>query len=93
MTTIDNDNLAKTSTTFCCEYCHYITERKYNFNLHLQSKRHKNNEHDNENNGFLAKTSKQYECKKCNKIFNDRPGLWRHKKKCLVPEKKIEENY
>jgi len=91
MTTIDNIFLAKTSNTFCCELCDYTTKRKHNFNLHLQSIRHKNNEIDNENNGFLAKTSKQYECKKCNKIFNDRAGLWRHKKKCMVPEKKTEE--
>ena len=81
MTTDDNDSLAKFSNKFYCEICNYNTMRKYNFNLHLQSIRHKNNANDNENNGFLVKTSK-YECKKCNKIFNDRAGLWRHNKKC-----------
>ena len=94
MTTDDNSFLAKNSNTFCCELCNYITERKYNLNLHLQSKRHKNNENDNENNGFLAKTSK-YECKKCNRIFNDRAGLWRHKKSCskepITDNKKLSE--
>jgi hypothetical protein len=85
MTTDDNDFLAKTSNVFQCDICDYITERKYNFNLHLQSKRHKNNAIDNENNGFLAKASK-YDCKKCNKVFNDRAGLWRHKKKCYNEE-------
>ena len=35
------------------------------------------------NNSFLAKTStKKYPCQNCNKDFNDRAGLWRHKKKC-----------
>jgi len=91
MTTINNDILANSSNTFCCELCNYTTERKYNFNLHLQSNRHKNNEIDNDNNGFLAKTSKQYECLNCNKIFNERAGLWRHKKKCNKLETKNEE--
>jgi hypothetical protein len=48
--------------------------------------KHKNNENDNKNNGFLAKTSKTYNCEKCHKIFNDRAGLWRHKKKCCSIE-------
>jgi len=80
MTTIDNAKLAEISTGFHCKYCDYNTSRKHNFNIHLQSIRHKNNANDNENNGFLAKTSKTYECQKCSKIFNDRAGLWRHKK-------------
>ena len=82
MTTIDNDFLAKTSNIFCCEVCYYNTSRKFNFNIHLQSERHKNNSINNDNNSFLAKISKQYECKNCSKIFNDRAGLWRHNKKC-----------
>jgi len=81
MTTHDNVFLAKTSTIFCCKKCDYFTERKYNYNIHINSIKHKNNENDNENNSFLAKTSKTYNCEKCHKIFNDRAGLWRHKKK------------
>ena len=79
MTTIDNIFLAKTSNKFYCECCDYNTSRKYNFNIHLNSKRHKNNK--NENNSNSAKISK-YECQNCAKSFNDRAGLWRHKKKC-----------
>jgi hypothetical protein len=45
--------------------------------------KHKNNAFDNENNGFLAKTSKTYICDFCQKNFNDRAGLWRHKKCCI----------
>jgi len=82
MTTIDNVFLAKTSKFFCCKKCDYFTERKFNFNIHINSIKHKNNENDNENNSFLAKVSKTYNCEICNKLFNDRAGLWRHKKKC-----------
>jgi hypothetical protein len=74
-------NLPTTDSKFYCEKCQYYTNKKYNFNLHLQSIRHKNNATNNENNGLLTKTRK-YECKRCKKIFNDRAGLWRHNKKC-----------
>jgi len=82
MTTDDNANLAKFSKSFNCEICNYITSRKYNLNVHLQSERHKNNANNNDNNGILAKTIKKYQCQNCSKIFNDRAGLWRHNKKC-----------
>ena len=82
MTTVDNEKLAKTSTVFFCKCCNYTTSRKYNYNLHIESNRHINNETYNENNCNLAKTSKTYLCTNCNKSYNDRAGLWRHKKKC-----------
>jgi hypothetical protein len=91
MTTDDNGFLAKTSNKFYCEKCHYYADRKYNFNIHLKSIKHISKSFNNENNENLAKTSKQYECSNCNKIFNDRAGLWRHKKKCIEFEKKPEE--
>jgi len=85
MTTFDNDSLVKNSKLFVCETCDYYTSRKFNLELHYQSNKHKklilttiNN--DPETN--LAKPCKQYECQNCDKIFNDRAGLWRHKKKC-----------
>jgi hypothetical protein len=36
---------------------------------------------DNKNNKKVAKSS--HDCDICNKKFNDRAGLWRHKKKCV----------
>jgi hypothetical protein len=84
MTTDDNASLAKTSNIFNCNICDYNTCRKYNFDLHLESTKHKNNVCDNANNGFLVKTSKKYACENCDKEYNDRAGLWRHKKKCKI---------
>lgn len=82
MTTLDNDFLAKTSNKFYCNICDYSTCRKYNYNMHIESIKHKNNALLVKNNAFLAKTSKTYNCDNCVKSFNDRAGLWRHKKKC-----------
>jgi hypothetical protein len=83
MTTDDNGLLAKISESFYCNCCDYSTSRKYNYTLHLESSKHKNNALNNGNNNSLAKNSKIYICSNCKKTYNDRAGLWRHKKKCL----------
>ena len=83
MTTDDNKYLVKTSNIFRCEKCNYNTCRKYNYDLHIDSIKHKKDRMTTENNKKLVKVSKNHECLNCSKIFNDRAGLWRHKKKCL----------
>ena len=50
MTTNDNEILAKTSHKFYCEKCDYGTCKKFNFDLHLESKKHKNNVSTTDNN-------------------------------------------
>ena len=88
MTTNDNDFLAKTRQKFYCKFCDYGTYKKFNFDIHLDSKKHKNNTLTTNNNELAAKTStKKYECENCEKCFNDRAGLWRHKQKCKIEEK------
>jgi hypothetical protein len=84
MTTLDNDFLGKTNEIFYCKYCDYTTGIKYNFKIHNKSKKHKNNALTTNNNDFLGKIRKKYECDNCKKNFNDRAGLWRHKKKCKI---------
>jgi hypothetical protein len=52
----------------------------------MESQKHKNNDlttNDNENYAKLC--FKKYECENCEKSFNDRAGLWRHKQKCNKP--------
>jgi hypothetical protein len=50
--------------------------------------KHKNNVLTTKNNELLGKISKQYACVNCAKQFNDRAGLWRHKKKCTTENNK-----
>jgi len=52
----------------------YNTCNQKDFNKHLQTKKHNNN------TNFVPKN---YLCPNCNKKFNDRTGLWRHKKICI----------
>jgi len=79
MTTNDNEFYAKNSLKYCCELCHFNTSKKIDYNRHTQTQKHKNNVLTTDDN---AKNSNKYECE-CGKIYNDRAGLWRHKKKCL----------
>jgi hypothetical protein len=82
MTTNDNAFLVKVSKPFYCEKCDYNASRKYNYEIHLNSIKHKNNDLTTKSDNSLVKISKTYNCEKCDKIFNDRAGLWRHNKKC-----------
>jgi len=86
MTTNDNEPLGKISSNFHCKKCDYTTSIKFNYRIHLDSKKHKNNVLTTNDNELLGKIRKKYECEICEKIFNDRAGLWRHNKKCSEPE-------
>jgi hypothetical protein len=85
MTTIDNEIKPILSFKFYCKICDYNTYKKCNYQNHIDSKKHKNNEMTTNNNAFKPKLSsiKSYSCENCEKCFNDRAGLWRHKKKCF----------
>ena len=83
MTTINNNSLGKLCFKYYCEYCDYGTCKKSSFSNHTNSKKHKNNELTIKNNKLYANSCpKIYLCEYCDKHFNDRAGLWRHKKKC-----------
>ena len=83
MTTVDNKTLAKSSKKYYCENCDYGTCKKFNFDTHYESIKHKNNVLTTIDNVFKEIiSSKKYSCEKCKKTYNDRAGLWRHNKKC-----------
>ena len=71
---------------YACILCDYSTSKKGNYNNHCESKKHKSRVcalNDLENNEKID-NNPIYQCKKCEKIFNDRSGLWRHNKKCAI---------
>jgi hypothetical protein len=59
--------------TYNCLCCNYITDKKYNYDKHLTTSKHKLNSNKNPN--------KQYCCEICDKIFNTRGALWKHNHK------------
>ena len=88
----------KTSIYFNCKYCDYTCCKKYNLDRHLLSSKHtkttvsKQNEEQNEQNEEPPHTNKnklnttKFICKTCNKKYDSRNGLWKHKKTCKMKD-------
>ena len=86
METFGNKIGGKTSkfnhNKFVCKFCNYVCSKKYNLERHLLTSKH-----TNAINGNQMETKKeqneQHICVKCNKTFNHRSGLWKHKKNII----------
>ena len=81
MATKSTEKTKKNENIFSCDFCHFNTCKKTDFNRHLLTIKHKSNTlatADNTKNEII------YTCDCCNKKFKDRSGLWRHKKKCFA---------
>jgi hypothetical protein len=68
---------------FYCDKCQYKTDKKSSYESHKLSARH-NKHKTNIVHSDCAQLTHKYKCNNCEKPFNDRAGLWRHKKKCSV---------
>ena len=88
MTTDDNEIQQKISKKYFCKCCDYTTQRKCNYDTHLLSSKHLNNNvlttKISDFKQSLSDNTKIYNCPNCEKGFNDRAGLWRHKQKCNI---------
>ena len=70
---------------FNCVYCNIKTNNKKDYTNHLLTAKHKNVTILHQNVTILPQNVtiiKQYNCI-CNKIYNNRTSLWRHKQKCI----------
>lgn len=61
----------------CCEFytckpCNYETDRKFNYQLHLDTKKHKE----------LA----EFKCDSCGNYYKHQPNLYRHRRNCAIKE-------
>jgi hypothetical protein len=85
---------------YYCEDCDFVCCKKYSWERHLNTAKHKNTKNGNNfgaEKGEKGQT-KNYVCKLCNKVFKHRTGLWKHNKKCndikyeiIINEKEINE--
>ena len=83
----------KNPQKFHCELCNYLTSSSKDFNKHLLTKKHISVSQATPSNGET--TQKVLMCENCNKIYNDRSGLWRHKNRglCVIlPEPTLNTN-
>jgi transposase-like protein len=81
------ENKQKNSNNYYCNICDFTACKKNNYEIHLQTQKHLRN--------TLATTSNietanfKFKCDNCNKTYNDRTGLWRHKKNCKLEKNDI----
>jgi len=95
METLGDNLSSKTSQNepniFVCNICDYICSKRFNYNRHLLSSKHiqvtkgdtissKKEPHDN-----------MHICNNCDKAYNSRNGLWKHKTKCM-PNNVVQDN-
>jgi len=79
---IKNENAttnAQNAQDFFCNMCDYKCSRSFDMKRHYNTNKHKINKMATDD----AKKTK-FSCEYCEKKFNDRSGLWRHKKKCEI---------
>ena len=77
---MSTDLSQKIPTIFECKECHYSTSSPKDYKKHTETKKHIRNicQHLSTD----SQPEKMYFCEKCDKLFKERTGLWRHKKKC-----------
>ena len=81
------------SKKYCCEICHYNTDRKSNIENHFTSAKHLKELNGTNNKQIL---SNNYICENCNKIYQTSSGLWKHNQKCIkesINEEKEKDEY
>ena len=81
------ESSTKVAQMFSCKTCAYVTVRKSNYDKHLSTSKHEKTTNNNEKVAKVADKitlgfASKYDCHFCLSQFNDRAGLWRHKKKC-----------
>jgi hypothetical protein len=85
MSSITSKNIQK----FYCSNCDFVCSKKGDWNRHTSTAKHKKATESTDGN---TKIHQMHECSGCGKFYNDRTGLWRHKKKCIYSEDDIIEN-
>ena len=73
--------LGKTSPKFFCDNCDFKCCTNTDWNRHIATAKHAKTTNNNDKN--LKNLTSKHVCDDCEKEYNDRAGLWRHKKKCL----------
>jgi hypothetical protein len=71
--------MKKNDKKYFCKLCDFITCKKTNYDIHILTQKHIINVLATNSN--TETTKKILKCERCQKIYNDRSGLWRHKTK------------
>jgi len=89
--TNDYNLVPKSSKRFFCKNCDYDTCRKSQYNRHLLTAKHINNDAELQmNDKKVPKSSVKFVCV-CGKEYKYRQGLYTHRKNCKLPNEKKQE--
>lgn len=90
---IKNDNLkvAKVVNNFYCNSCNYNCVRKYNFDKHLMTQKHKMITNGNAAGAKVATPTQSINKCNCGKVYKYSSGLSRHKHSCKFISQNTEE--
>jgi hypothetical protein len=78
----ETEKSPKVAQNYYCEYCDYNTSKKCDYEKHLSTDKHKKRENETNETDLKQESLKKFVCF-CNKSFNSRTSLWRHKNKCI----------
>ena len=86
MMTDDDQKVTKGALNFCCKYCHYKCSKKYYYERHLTTEKHKKALNDdqmmtNDDQKGQKRANNLFACE-CGKKYKYKQGLSVHKKKC-----------
>ena len=71
----------KIAQKFYCEFCDYYTTKKFDFEKHLLTKKHKNNQILQDTTEKSQKVAKKHICE-CGREYLHHSSLYKHKKTC-----------
>jgi hypothetical protein len=71
---------------YICIYCDFKCYKKYSWNRHLLTSKHKQVTQDDILVTEKGQKGQKYYCEVCNKEYTSRNGLWKHRQKCKYPE-------
>jgi len=81
MATEFSENSEDGKPIYVCKFCDYKCSLKQHIKQHISSQSHKFRVFNNVDNSVNNTMNKNFECE-CGKVYKERSGLWKHKKKC-----------
>ena len=76
-------NMLETKSKFYCEFCDYSCSKVFLWKQHLKTDKH----NGNAGNAPARTAARSHSCELCGKKYQNRSGLWKHKRSCHPADK------
>ena len=78
--------MPKNAKKFECKKCNFTCSKESNWNIHINTLKHKRKQMEIPIVPKNAKKCQTYTCSHCEKEFKSSSGVWKHQKKCLIAQ-------